>query len=259
MGPMQRLLVSLSVLCALALSACGRTETPTLPAVTVASASPDATVEPPPPLADAGATDAPTCGHAGRGTCPGDESCISCSQPARTVFFCAPPCRSEADCVDPARPSCEGAPAAGEQGSGFCAVQGTLQRCRSKCAAPDTPVLTPSGERPIASLRPGDLVLSVDRGRLTAVSILAVGRTPVADHSAVHVTLASGARLLMSPDHPLPGGRTFGALAPGDRLGAEIVSQVALEPYPFDATYDILPDSDTHTYLAAGVLVGSTL
>lgn len=53
--------------------------------------------------------------------------------------------------------------------------------------------------------------------------------------------------------------RSHGALAIGDRLGGATVVGLASVPYPFDATYDILPDSDSGAYFAAGALVGSTL
>jgi hypothetical protein len=37
------------------------------------------------------------------------------------------------------------------------------------------------------------------------------------------------------------------------------VTTAVLVPYPDAFTYDILPDSDSGTYLAAGALIGSTL
>jgi len=38
-----------------------------------------------------------------------------------------------------------------------------------RCASPDTPIATPDGERPIAELREGDLVYSVDGGAIVPV------------------------------------------------------------------------------------------
>jgi hypothetical protein len=46
------------------------------------------------------------------------------------------------------------------------------------CAAPDTPIATPQGERSIAELRVGDLVYSVDNDAIVAVPIARVGSTP---------------------------------------------------------------------------------
>ena len=51
----------------------------------------------------------------------------------------------------------------------------------------------------------------------------------------------------------------MGTLHPGDRLeGASVVERrdvAYADPY----TYDIRPASETHSYVAAGVMVGSTL
>jgi hypothetical protein len=127
------------------------------------------------------------------------------------------------------------------------------------CAAPDTPIATPLGERAIAELAVGDLVYSVDGGRPAIVPIVRVNRTPVANHHVLRVKLRSGAVLTMSPGHPTADGRRFADLQPGAALDGVVIADVELTPYAHDATYDILPASDTGAYFAAGVLVGSTL
>jgi hypothetical protein len=127
------------------------------------------------------------------------------------------------------------------------------------CAAPDTPIATPSGHRPIATLRPGDLVYSIDHGSPVIAPIRAVNRVPAPHHSVVHVRLAGGATLDISPAHPTADGRTFAELRPGDFLDGVAIDSVSLVPYEHSFTYDILPDSDTGAYFAAGVLIGSTL
>ena len=127
------------------------------------------------------------------------------------------------------------------------------------CASPDTPIATPSGDRPIAELAPGDLVYSV-RGRgIEAVPILRVNKVPAHDHHVVRVDLDSGAALEISPKHPTADGRTFADLKPGDRLDGARVVAVRVIPYTHPFTHDILPDSNTGTYFAAGALIGSTL
>jgi len=74
------------------------------------------------------------------------------------------------------------------------------------------------------------------------------------------VVLDSGAVLEISPGHPTADGRTFGDLAASSRLDDQHrVVSAAIVPYDHDATYDILPASDTGTYYAAGTLIGSTL
>ena len=128
-----------------------------------------------------------------------------------------------------------------------------------KCASPDTPVATPDGERPIASLEVGDLVYSVDHDALRAVPILATHRTPANDHHVVRVVLATGRVLEISPKHPTADGRAFADLHAGDRLDGVAVIATELVPFSHPFTADILPGSNTGTYVAAGVVIGSTL
>ena len=130
---------------------------------------------------------------------------------------------------------------------------------RHRCAAPDTPISTPSGEQPIATLRPGDLVYSMHRGRLLALPVVRTTRTPAPRHQVVRVTLETGRVLHISPGHPTADGGTFAGLRAGAQLGERRVVAVEIVPYLHAFTYDVLPNSDTGTYLAAGALVGSTL
>jgi hypothetical protein len=127
------------------------------------------------------------------------------------------------------------------------------------CASPTTPIATPDGDKPIASLKVGDVVYSVDGGLVKAVPIVRTNRTPVTDHSVVHLQLASGAVLEISALHPTADGRRFADLRAGSSLDGVMITGARVIPYAFDATYDILPDSDTGAYFAGGVLVGSTL
>jgi hypothetical protein len=127
------------------------------------------------------------------------------------------------------------------------------------CASPDTPIATPSGERPIADLRVGDLVYSVDGDSIVPVPLVAVGRTPVARHHVVRVVLADGRRLEISAGHPTADGRTFGELRAGGRLDGHDIVSAELVPYTHPFTYDVLPGSRSGAYFAAGALIGSTL
>ena len=183
----------------------------------------------PPPPVDAGSDAGPTTGTCAMGTC-------------RLVV--------DGECEVPTGATGNGCCECGEDGTctNFC-----------RCAAPDTPVATPAGERPIADIAVGDLVLSLHRGELVAVPVRQVHHTAVRDHAMVRVHLDSGAHVDMSPAHPTAGGRPFRDLDPGDALGDARITAIELIPYEGDATYDILPASDTGTYVAAGALVGSTL
>lgn len=127
------------------------------------------------------------------------------------------------------------------------------------CASPDTPIATPNGERAIASLAVGDLVYSVDAGRVVAVPLVLVHHQAARHHAVMHVALSNGSVLDVSAPHPTADGRLFGDLKGGDTLGGVTITSVTKIPYRFENTYDVLPASDTGTYFAGGVLIGSTL
>lgn len=131
--------------------------------------------------------------------------------------------------------------------------------CNRVCASPDTPIATPEGERPIAELRPGDVVYSVDHDAIVAVPIARVRQVHVENHSVLKIALEGGRSLEISPLHPDAEGVLLGNLHAGDLLERTRIERVSLIPYTHDSTYDILPASDTGTYFAAGVLMGSTL
>jgi hypothetical protein len=144
----------------------------------------------------------------------------------------------------------------------FAPVNGTcpLGCAACVCSASATPIATPQGDRPIAELREGDPIYSVHRGALAAVPIRRVHREPVSGpHRMVELRLAHGVVLYISPRHPTADGRTFGDLVPGDLLDGVPVVGASLVPYRESFTYDLLPDSDTGTYFAGGVLIASTL
>ncbi len=95
---------------------------------------------------------------------------------------------------------------------------------------------------------------------MTAVPVLRTRRVAVTDHHVmVRATLANGSVLEISAPHPTADGRRFGDLLVGDELGGIPIVAAEIVPYGHDATYDILPASDSGTYFAGGALVGSTL
>ncbi len=191
------------------------------------------------------------CGVTG---CPVGQVCYSRSAGAAIVSM---------ECVDdpcaPAPLACACAESTLTACDQFCTVTERNITCGTRCAAPDTPIATPSGEQPIATLRPGDLVYSMHRGRLLAVPIVRTTRTPAARHQVVRVTLETGRVLHISPGHPTADNGTFADLRAGARLGERRVVAVEIVPYLHAFTYDVLPHSDSGTYLAAAALIGSTL
>ena len=203
----------------------------------------------------------PACSEMSMGSCPAGLTCIGCpSGPIMEHYLCTTSCTSGADCTDPDRPVCNLPGTLGGGGPGLCTPMGYGCTWGAMCAAPDTPIATPNGERPIASLREGDLVYSANHGALVPVPLRRVASTRVAlGHHVMRVRLASGRTVEMSPGHPTADGRLFGELRAGAALDGVAIESSELVAYGFDRTYDILPASDTHTYVAAGVLVGSTL
>jgi len=75
----------------------------------------------------------------------------------------------------------------------------------------------------------------------------------------VEVRLSNGRVLSISPSHPTADGRTFADLANGDVLDGMVIDSVHRTRYTEAYTYDILPDSDSGTYFAGTVQIGTTL
>ena len=194
---------------------------------------------------DAGASDAPASSDVGH-----DAGCTPAGSPECCHYGAM--CMGDGDCTDPVAPHC----VANFTLANHCAAS---IDCARLCASPDTPIATPSGERAIAELRVGDHVWSLDRGALRDVPLSRVVRNPVRVHAVVRVTLETMRMLEISPGHPTADGRRFVDLVPGALLDGVRILSVETIPYAFDATYDILPVSDTGTYVAGGVLIGSTL
>ena len=94
---------------------------------------------------------------------------------------------------------------------------------------------------------------------MAIVPIAQVGRTHVANHHVVRVVLANGSTLEISPGHPTADRRTFADLRAGSELDGVLVVSAELISYEHEYTYDILPASDSGTYYAGGVLIGSTM
>ncbi|MCB9593802.1 MAG: Hint domain-containing protein [Sandaracinaceae bacterium] len=210
------------------------------------------------PGADAG----PECGGRFSGFCTdGSLMCLSCpfGGPAEN-YLCTTACSTDADCTDAARPTCNRPTGPGSGGRmGMCTDSSFICRWGAVCASPDTPIATPSGERPIAELEVGDLVYTMHEGALVARPLVRVHRNPVVDHAVVRAVLATGRVLEISGPHPTADGRLFSELSVGDAIDGVAIETVETLPYEHAYTHDILPDSDTGTYVAAGVLIGSTL
>ncbi len=117
------------------------------------------------------------------------------------------------------------------------------------CLAGGTMIAAPTGEVQVQNLKVGDLVWTQnEKGERVAAPIIKIGNTLVPlGHLMVPLISPTGRTLLVSPGHPLGGGR----------LAGEITT--ARVPYTQSYTYDILPDSVTGFYWANGILLDSTL
>jgi hypothetical protein len=191
-------------------------------------------------------------------TCGDEQVCVTHWVASLVDFSCQPnPCAPDSlgsgvgdECSECAATLC---------GGEVCRASDGEVQCIRRCAAPDTPIATPEGERAIASLKVGDLVYSVDGGVLRSVPIVALRRLPARQHQVMRVVLASGSVLEISASHPTADGRDFAELRAGDLLDSTRIVASELVPYVHDFTYDILPGSDSGTYVAGGALIGSTL
>jgi len=129
------------------------------------------------------------------------------------------------------------------------------------CLAAGTLIDTPSGPRPVATLRIGDVVWTVGQsGHRVAAPLAQVGSVPFPrGRTAVDLQLTDGRRLVVSAGHPMADGRLIGSLRPGDPAAGSTVlaaGRISLGP---GSTYDILPAGPTGRYWADGILLGSTL
>jgi len=128
------------------------------------------------------------------------------------------------------------------------------------CLAASTLIDTPAGQVPVSSLRPGMSVWTLNAaGQRQAGVAVAVGSTPApAGHVVVHLVLADGRQVWVSPGHPTADGRRVGDLAPGQPFDGSRVLAADRVPYS-GATYDLLPSGPTGAYWADGILLASTL
>lgn len=129
------------------------------------------------------------------------------------------------------------------------------------CLAQDTLIDTPNGPVAIQNLSVGELVWTQDRaGGRMPVRLLRTGSANVpSNHRVVHLVLAEGRELWVSPGHPLADGRAVGELRPSDAVDGLTVLRAELVEYPYDRTFDILPAGSTGLYWADGILLASTI
>jgi len=217
--------------------ACSACSSPSSPHRTP-TASPSTSASPTPSDAPT-PTPTPTASPA---ACQADAQ--HCCQPDGSIVgaTCAPVIRQESD-------------SRSRGPDGMCAP------CMLRCLPATARIRTPGGDRPIDSLRAGDLVWTASATGAPRIDrILQVNANPVlAPHQLLVLTLADGRALQVSAGHPALDGSALGALRPGQLLDGAAIVSIAQQPYSGAATWDLLPAGSTGAYWADGILIGSTL
>ncbi|MGE5829856.1 MAG: Hint domain-containing protein [Micromonosporaceae bacterium] len=129
------------------------------------------------------------------------------------------------------------------------------------CLEAGTRIATPDGEVPVAQLRPGDLVWTVDgAGRRVAGPVeRIIRRVTSGPHLMLRLALSDGRVLVAAGAHPGVDGTYLRELRTGQRYDGATVESVAWVMSVAPATVDLLPAGRTGAYWANGILVGSTL
>lgn len=132
---------------------------------------------------------------------------------------------------------------------------------RPICLSGETRIATPIGDVPVKNIHKDDLVWSVNaEGKKVAVPVRLFTHTEApTGHQVVHLTLADGRELFVSPRHKVADNRMAGSLLAGDSLEHSVIILAKLVPYDEPYTYDILPDSETGMYWGNDILLQSTL
>ena len=129
------------------------------------------------------------------------------------------------------------------------------------CLAAATSIATPNGDVHVTDVKPGMLVWTeTSDGSRIAAPVIEIGSMAVPPgHLMVHLRLADGRELLVSPGHRTADGRPLGSLAMGDEVNGSKVTLWELVSYDGSRTYDLLPAGPTGEYWANGILLSSTL
>src|SRR3989442_7327327 len=129
------------------------------------------------------------------------------------------------------------------------------------CLAASTVITTPNGPVRVTEVRVGTIVWTqaADGSRVAAAVIEVGSMEAPAGHLVVHLVLADGRELLVSPGHMTADDRPLGMLKIGDALDGSTITRWELVPYAGERTYDLLPAASTGRYWANGILLASTL
>ena len=127
------------------------------------------------------------------------------------------------------------------------------------CLAAGTLIDTPNGPVPVSQIKVGMIVWSLGPdGKRLAEPVLRVRSMAGGPGFLIHLKLADGGELWVSPRHPLSNGEMVGQLVAGDPIEGSLVQFAALVPSSA-ATFDLLPAGPSGDYWANGIALRSTL
>jgi len=140
------------------------------------------------------------------------------------------------------------------------AIAGKPRMCPI-CLASNTQIATPSGAVNVKDIKTGMLVWSLNaQGEKVASTVVRTSRSLVpTTHRVISFVLSDARRVWVSPGHPTKDGAPVSSLQAGDFYDGATVVSTGPVPYWDAYTYDVLPDSETGSYWANGILLGSTL
>lgn len=129
------------------------------------------------------------------------------------------------------------------------------------CLAASTQIATPGGPMRVTDVRVGTIVWTqaADGSRMAAPVIATGSMDAPVGHRMVHLVLADGRELLVSPGHRTADDRQAGDLRVRDQLDGSTITTWELVSYAGGRTYDLLPAGATGHYWANGILMASTL
>lgn len=129
------------------------------------------------------------------------------------------------------------------------------------CLASNTLIDTPEGVTNVKEIKVGMYVWSFNKARTRIKSkVIKIGNSTVpVDHRMVHLVLADGRQLWVSPNHPTILGTPVSRLLTGQIYDGSQIRSTSQASYWDTKTYDLLPDSETGIYFANGIPMESTL
>lgn len=130
-----------------------------------------------------------------------------------------------------------------------------------RCLPAETMISTPRGDQAISSLTLGEEIYTKTiAGNIEIQPIIQLNRVPAStDHKLLHIRLADGREIDLTPEHPAENGVSLDTWEIGDELAGSTVISKEYRDFSGTETWDLLPAGETGVYQANKVWMGSTL